>query len=272
MNVSNTNAVKIWFEDPAKHLEHCGRICYNSFKNQTGDSALPFIEHKIKAKHWSVLEHAGVVISDSTPNLDKLDDASPEFGLVLARASLGGIRFSDLIQYSSEYDTFEKAVKAGRRDASLLSFDITCSRYISQQLERHRNLSYSERSLRFVKMTEEDFSIVIPDNVSKESYKLIEDQAMNAIHIYNNLIDAGCTKDDARSVLPLCTATRVAATAQVSWWLDFLTKRFHPAASREMVKLCQSLFKQMPSKVVDVMNTKYKEQMEEALKYAKISE
>lgn len=40
-----------------KHLEYCGRTCYNSIDNITENSAVPFIRTIIKNGHLSVLEH-----------------------------------------------------------------------------------------------------------------------------------------------------------------------------------------------------------------------
>ena len=40
-----------------KFIECCGRICYQSEKNITDDSAEKFVRNLIKCEHESVLEH-----------------------------------------------------------------------------------------------------------------------------------------------------------------------------------------------------------------------
>jgi thymidylate synthase ThyX len=242
-------------------------MCYNSFEKATETSAVPFIEDKVKAGHWSVLEHAGIDVTDNMPHLDKLKECSPEFGLVMSRAALGGIRYSDLIKYSSEFDTFEKAIKADslKRDIYVMSFEITSSRYISQQFERHRNLSYAERSLRFCKVTKDNFGVVLPKTIkTEEDIKPLTEHISKSIDIYNQMIEQGYKKDDARAVLPLCTETKFIASGQITWWLDFLTKRYTPVASYEMIRLCKDLFGQMPVVIKETFDKDYKQQREKA--------
>lgn len=267
MKLSQTKAELYWDPVTEKHLEHCGRLCYDSFNRTTETSAIPFLEDKVKLGHWAVLEHAGIDTTVNMPYLDKLKEDSPEFGLVMARAVLGGIRYSDLIKYSSKYDTFEKAIndKNLKRDSYLYSFDIHCSRYISQQFERHRNLSYVERSLRFCKMTKDKFGVVIPGAIKDpELLKKMEVHIEQSIDLYSYLCEQKCRKDDARSVLPLCTETRLIVTGQITWWLDFLIKRYTTVASHEMIKLCRDIYTQLPDTVKDIFNKEHKEQKEAA--------
>ena len=81
-----------WNDDVLKHLEYCGRLCYDSRDKITEDSAEKFIDGLIKAGHLSVLEHAGAVFGSlQESDFDKLSDTSPEWGLVTARAALGSI-------------------------------------------------------------------------------------------------------------------------------------------------------------------------------------
>lgn len=273
MKLSQTEAKLIWMPNVAEHMEYCGRICYNSFSRMTENSAVPFLEDKIKNKHWSVLEHAGIDISDGMPDLDKLMATSPEFGLVMSRAALGGIRYSDLLKYSSKYDTMEKALadKSLQRDKMLLSFEIVSSRYISQQFERHRNFSYAERSLRFVSIDKDSFEAVLPAGIRKneELLKKVQPLLDRSVELYESMRSKGLSKDDCRSVLPLCTATRFIATGQITWWVDFLSKRYIPAASKEMICLCKDIYRQLPSAVQNIVDKHNKEQMEEADEHIK---
>lgn len=52
-------------DNPEKHIEFCGRTCYNSFDKITETSADGFVKGLINRNHLSVLEHAyaSVVIS-----------------------------------------------------------------------------------------------------------------------------------------------------------------------------------------------------------------
>ena len=47
--------------DIYKHIEKCGRVCYQSSDKITEDSATPFIEGILKSGHESVIEHTGLI-------------------------------------------------------------------------------------------------------------------------------------------------------------------------------------------------------------------
>ena len=136
-----------WNDDVLKHLEWCGRICYDSRDKITEDSAEKFIDGLIKAGHLSVLEHAGALFtSTNEEDWDKLNETSPEFGLVTARAALSSVRCSDLVSFCSKYST-AASLRNIERAKDLLTFEITASRSCTHQLVRHRNLSFSQQSL-----------------------------------------------------------------------------------------------------------------------------
>ncbi len=48
--------------DPEKHIEYCGRTCYDSRDKITENSSEKFVSRLIKSGHLSVLEHASVSI------------------------------------------------------------------------------------------------------------------------------------------------------------------------------------------------------------------
>lgn len=247
--------LRYWSDDPLEHLETCGRTCYNSFDKRTKTSAEPFIDGLIKNGHLSVLEHCAANINADgfVPQFDKLEEDSPEFGLVMSRAALGSVRFSDMVKFDSRYQTAADLKKLPRA-VDVITFLLSdVSRSFTHQLVRHRNLSFSQQSLRYVKLDEETFGYVNPFN--GEAPKEFTDHMLSCIKLYEQLIKNGEKPDEARSVLPMCTATEIAVTGQASWWLEFIKLRYHPRASKEMIKVARHIYNLGP----DIIKEKAKE-------------
>ena len=266
MLVKRPSATIVNEPDIFRQMEYAGRVCTNTLHRMAENKALDFVTKRAQAKEFSVLEHAGIDVTNEMPKLDLLDEDSPEFGLVMSRAVLGGIRCSDLAQYSSHHRDPSTWADLPR-DHTILTFDITCSRATAQQLERHRNLSFCERSLRYVKLSKDTFEMCTADPESNSNNRSFMKAAETALDCYLELLDSGYSADDARKVLPLGTATRVVVTAQWSWWLDVLSKRYHKRASREMILLMQALYKLMPEQIAHVVGNNLQKQFDEADRY-----
>lgn len=70
----NSNSYVIWKDYDVKllnaptesniltHLEHCGRVCYNSYNMIGKDTAAPFIKGLIQKGHLSVIEHVQITV------------------------------------------------------------------------------------------------------------------------------------------------------------------------------------------------------------------
>jgi len=244
MRLVKPTAKLYWNKDSLKHIEYCGRVCYNSYDKMTEDSAEKFIDGLIKRGHYSVLEHAAVNINAEgfQLSLDKVKETDPEFGLLMARANLGSLRCADLVRFDSRFST-AASLKDLPRATDVLTFEITASRSCTHQFVRHRNMSFCERSLRFV-------SVEQPEVVLPESPFLSEIEVLNrCFDLYKELCKGGTSKDEARAFLPMCTATKLIATAQATWWLEFLRLRLHPAASKEMIYIAAQIYDLCPAPI-----------------------
>lgn len=247
MRIIQPTAKIYWDPDPLKHMEYCGRVCYNSYKNMKDDSAEKFLDGLIKRGHFSVLEHAAVNINAEgfQLSLDKVREVDPEFGLLMARANLGSLRYADMVKYDSRYATAE-SLKDLPRATDMLTFEVTASRSCTHQFVRHRNMSFSERSLRFVKLDNWDAFEVVTE--LPEKFTRTEQTLRAAWEAYNEALQI-TSADEARALLPMCTATKLMATAQATWWVNFLALRYHPAASNEIIKIARQIYDQCPEPV-----------------------
>ena len=115
------------------------------------------------------------------------------------------------------------------------------SRALLAEITRHRHLSFSVLSQRFV--DESEANIVIPP-AARGSEKLtweFENAATGARHSYRELVeallDSGLTRkqarEAARAVLPNMTETRIVVTGNMRAWHEVIERRTAPDADAE---------------------------------------
>ena len=128
------------------------------------------------------------------------------------------------------------------------------SRALTHELIRHRHLSYSELSQRFVNV--EDAEVVIPPAL-RDEYDLVEDElypAMDcAAETYEVLVEALMEKglkrkqarEAARAVMPNMTETRIVVTGNMRAWRDMLFKRYSVHADAEIREFAAEVLRQL---------------------------
>lgn len=201
-----------------KHIEQCGRVCYKSEDKITEGSAEKFVTNIIKRGHEAVLEH-----------------------------------------YS-------------------FSVKFICDRGVSHEIVRHRLAAYCQESTRYCNYSKDGFgneiTVIKPcyfntvnhDKVMKNLINPIEDYPVlsanenaykewyiacyQAEESYFAMLDAGCTPQEARSVLPNSLKTEVVMTANLREWRHFFKLRCAPAAHPQMrevaIKLLNKCKEQIP--------------------------
>ena len=127
------------------------------------------------------------------------------------------------------------------------------SRALTHELVRHRHLSYSQLSQRFV--DESDANIVIPP-AARGSEKLtweFENAAASARHSYQELVeallDSGLTRkqarEAARAVLPNMVETRIVVTGNMRAWHEVIERRTAPDADAEFQEVAGMIREQL---------------------------
>jgi thymidylate synthase (FAD) len=128
------------------------------------------------------------------------------------------------------------------------------SRALSHELVRHRHLSFSQLSQRYV--DESQVTFVERPEVTRASAatglplaQLATDILAAYRKIYESLIERGLSRKEARQaarwVLPNATETRFIVTGNVRAWRDVIAKRNHPAADAEIRELARELLRQL---------------------------
>lgn len=119
------------------------------------------------------------------------------------------------------------------------------SRALTHELVRHRHLSYSQLSQRFV--NESDANVVMPPAIRdmedgeawRAGWKQDTREALRAYEDYTAaLIERGLprkqAREAARGILPNCVETRIVVTGNHRSWAEVLTRRAAPDADREI--------------------------------------
>ena len=110
-----------------------------------------------------------------------------------------------------------------------------CDRGVTHELVRHRIASYTQESTRYCNYSG-GLTVVLPlslgdDSPSCIAARTIWEHAMwSAENAYCNMIESGCTPQQARHVLPLSTKTEIVTTMNIREWRHVLKLRTAPSA------------------------------------------
>ena len=133
-----------------------------------------------------------------------------------------------------------------------ISFAISnISRACSHQLVRHRHMSFSQKSQRYVK-EKGQFEYLIPETIeNNEELKIKFDEFMSKISdFYLELTQAGIPAEDARAVLPNATSTSMVASLNLREMIHLANLRLCTRAQKEIrmlvKKMCGELIKEEP--------------------------
>lgn len=124
------------------------------------------------------------------------------------------------------------------------------SRAFTHELIRHRHLSYSQLSQRFV--DEGRRAVTIPpalrDTLAADLLLMKADEAFDTYEeIVNSLshLPRKQAREAARAVLPTCTETKIVVTGNMRAWRDTLRKRLDPAADAEIREVSEMILKEL---------------------------
>ena len=117
------------------------------------------------------------------------------------------------------------------------TFKVTgISRACSHQFVRSKHLDFLQRSQRYC--NEKDVDFVYPNSIPQH---LIWEHYDNSLKLYNELIQAGYKKEDARFVLPEATCTELIVTGNLQAWLDFIELRSGKHAQWEIREVANKI-------------------------------
>lgn len=182
------------------------------------------------------------------------------------QAILKHIESCGRICYKSEdkinEDSSEKFVAGIVRrghEAVLEHFDVTvkfvCDRGVSHEIVRHRMASYCQESTRYCNYSQDKFdneiTVIKPffldENVP--GWLMWKRACQAAETAYFDLLDFGCTPQEARAVLPNSLKTELVMTANLREWRHFLKLRTAKAAHPQMREVAIPLLEDFKDRI-----------------------
>ena len=115
-----------------------------------------------------------------------------------------------------------------------------CDRGVSHEIVRHRMASYCQESTRYCNYGKgkfgEEITVIRPSFLTEGTpgWQYWKVACRMAEKSYFELLDWGCTPQEARAVLPTCLKTEVVMTANLREWRHFFKLRCSPAAHPQM--------------------------------------
>jgi thymidylate synthase (FAD) len=167
-----------------------------------------------------------VLLVTHTPDPDKLCAQAA----LVSKWPKGWSEFKDFWNDKTDLQHLKDALEKGHVSViehASFTFSLEgISRSCSHQLVRHRLASYTQQSQRYIELEENDI-FVTPESIQKnaEAQKLFEENGQKQFSLYQNLIDLGIPKEDARFVMPNATKTNIMVTMNARELLHFFALR-----------------------------------------------
>mgnify|MGYP000857998993 FL=1 len=146
----------------------------------------------------------------------------------------------DRIEEDSDAAFIRRLLKMGHEsplEHAYATFRIrNCSRAMTHQLVRHRLMSVSQQSQRYV--DEDQFGYVLPETLPPEHIEDFHQDMKTIQQMYRKWRDRGLKKEDARFVLPNACVSEIVVSANFREWRHIFSLRLSPKAQWEIRKAC----------------------------------
>lgn len=171
---------------------------------------------------------------------------APDYVTILSTVEQAGrtcYKSEDKITDGSAEKFVRNILKRGHEaviEHASLTVRFTCDRGVSHEIVRHRLAAYCQESTRYCNYSKDGFggeiTVIKPMSFdcSDSPYRIWKRSCENAEVAYFDLLNEGCTPQEARSVLPNSLKTEVVMTADMREWRHFIRLRCAPAAHPDM--------------------------------------
>lgn len=131
-----------------------------------------------------------------------------------------------------------------------LSVIFTTDRATTHQLVRHRLCSFSQQSQRYCRYEEGGKHQLLFIDTGRRPHGAPASTALlqhlgSCAKTYDDMLSDGCAPEEARAVLPNCTATTICVTANIREWRHIFNERLAPAAQWDIKVLMFSLYRKL---------------------------
>lgn len=233
-------AIEIYNEpDHFKKIETIARVCTGT-QDKVG-SKPGFVENLWKNHHETPFEHVRIAVDWNVRRFrEKTYGFWDRLGLSRMWKNRITINVRDYLTLGGKLKDLKELPEAD--DYMTVKFTVDIG--VARELIRHRQMSFMERSTRYCNMSDcIDFIKPVPFAWA-ESGELNEAWYMECVSAeaaYRLMIRKGARPQEARTVLPLSTATVLYVTGMYNQWVDMLKLRLAPGAHPQMRYIMQKL-------------------------------
>ena len=225
-------------------LERIGRKCYKSEEKITAESAPRFVRGLLKLDRFNVLRREIKSIIDG-----HVKDLVISSGM-REPPTLTSEMVSDLI-VEAMHGVLDDPPHESVIEHSILTVCFIFDRGISHEIVRHRLAAFTQESTRYCNYGKTgDINVIepmaFPESNDDHGQRVLWANAMAfAERIYMDLLEAGATPQNARSVLPTGLKTEVVVSANFREWRHIFRMRAsakaHPQMREVMIPLLQEV-------------------------------
>jgi thymidylate synthase (FAD) len=272
-----------------KQIELAGRTCYKSEDKITEDSAKAFVDRMIKSGHTAMLEAGTVYLTIPYTDIETLSHYRGVAGkyneieftryskVTMTRGTHNYVTTNYRVLVENNWlDDLKYLCEPTEYHERRVTFKLLTSIGVTRELNRHRINSIAEQSTRYCNYSKDKFgnevTFCIPNwlsNIKEGSYTWkdyfgdwryidmsspVEDkfiaELFSSERAYLELITKGWQPQQAREVLPLCTASEIVHTAFESDWNHFFDLRYFESTGKvhpNMKELTTLMYKEYES-------------------------
>ena len=277
-NIIKPSVERIDEKDNLKRIELAGRVCYKSESRITEDSAEAFCKRILASGHHSVLEHSNVIVKVPRNIFERIRGAMALYEEVTEKKPYLSYEYLgnqvDAVIVSGNVRAWYDVLHIGsitlgfagdpildvndcenltpyiitpdslpdhlRHRYDRITLRIVCDRGVSHELVRHRVMSFSQESTRYVNYGKRGFTFIEPwwwNEMRGVMKHYVLATMQRSADVYQLMIDEGATPQLARSILPNQIKTEVVVTATPLQWAEFLRLRMDKAAHPDMQRI-----------------------------------
>ena len=179
---------------------------------------------------------------------------APDYATLLSTVEQAGrtcYKSEDKITDGSAEKFVRNILKRGHEaviEHASLTVRFTCDRGVSHEIVRHRLAAHCQESTRYCNYSKDGFggeiTVIKPCFFTEgaPAWEFWKDSCEMAESAYFDLLEFGCTPQEARSVLPNSLKTEVVMTANMREWRHFIRLRCAPAAHPDMRVVARLLY------------------------------
>ena len=124
--------------------------------------------------------------------------------------------------------------------ATFLVEDISVA--CQNQVVRSKHLDFMVQSKRYVDHKKGEFKFIMPEGLTDRAYGMLEHHWEDSLSMYQDLMNLGVKKEDARAVLPANTSTKMYITGNLQGFMSFFKLRLNSHAQKEIRKLANIMW------------------------------